>query len=92
MALLPQMSSGAKVAIVTSRMGSLQTTQVVECMDTEYPKFLNMVGMSLAQDLREQGISVASSRIRQNGYDCGNGFIDADVSAKGLLQRIGVSV
>jgi len=90
-ALLPLLSAGSKIAIVTSRMGSIADNTSGRMYGYRMSKAaVNIAGMSLAQDLRPRGISVA---LLHPGYvrtdmTGGNGFIDTDVSAKGLLARI----
>jgi len=89
--LLPRMDKGAKVALVTSRMGSIDDNTSGSHYAYRMSKAaLNMAGASLAYDLRERGIAVA---ILHPGYvrtdmTGGRGFVDADESASGLLQRI----
>jgi len=90
-ALLPRMSAGSKILIITSRMGSVADNTSGRMYGYRMSKSaVNMVGMSLAQDLRTKGISVA---LLHPGYvrtdmTGGNGLIEATESAKGLIARI----
>jgi NAD(P)-dependent dehydrogenase (short-subunit alcohol dehydrogenase family) len=90
-ALLPRLGEGAKIALITSRMGSIDDNTSGSHYAYRMSKAaLNMAGASLAYDLRERGIAVA---ILHPGYvrtdmTEGRGFIDADESAAGLLARI----
>jgi len=88
--LLPNLSEGSKIAIITSRMGSIEDGSGGQYGYRMSKTAVNMVGSSLAHDLKPQGISVA---LLHPGYVrtdmTGNqGLIDADVSATGLIQRI----
>jgi len=59
-ALLPNLSAGSKLGIVTSRMGSIEDNTSGGYYGYRMSKAaVNMVGMNLAQDLRERGIAVA---------------------------------
>jgi NAD(P)-dependent dehydrogenase (short-subunit alcohol dehydrogenase family) len=90
-ALLSHLSPGAKIALITSRMGSVGDNSSGKHYGYRMSKAaLNAAGKSLAIDLKERGISVAILhpgfvRTRMTG---GQGMIDADASAKGLLARI----
>lgn len=88
--LLPNLTTGSKVAIITSRMGSIEDGSGGQYGYRMSKAAANMVGSSLAKDLKPQGIAVA---LLHPGYvktdmTGGNGLIEADVSAKGLIQRI----
>ena len=90
-ALLPMLSEGSKVALVTSRMGSIADNTSGGQYGYRMSKCaLNMAGASLAVDLRPRGIAVGLLhpgfvRTEMTG---GNGLIDAPESAAGLLARI----
>jgi NAD(P)-dependent dehydrogenase (short-subunit alcohol dehydrogenase family) len=90
-ALLSNMGSGSKVALITSRMGSISDNTSGRGYDYRLSKTaLNMVGKTLAVDLEESGIAVA---ILHPGYVAtdmvGNtGDITPDVAAERLAQRI----
>ena len=89
--LRPQLKSGSKIALITSRMGSMTDNSSGNYYGYRMSKAaLNMVGVSMAHDLKEQGIAVA---ILHPGYvqtDMVNnaGDISAQVSAERLIQRI----
>jgi len=88
--LLPNLTQGSKVAIITSRMGSIEDNSGGQYGYRMSKSAANMVGSSLAYDLKPKGIAVA---LLHPGYVrtemTGNqGLIDADESARGLIQRI----
>ena len=90
-ALLPKMSNQSKVVIVTSRMGSITDNDSGGMYGYRMSKAaVNMMGMSLAQDLAPRGISVALLHpgYVRTGMTKGKGFIDPPESARGLLARI----
>ena len=59
-ALLPNLTSGAKIGIVTSRMGSVEDNTSGGYYGYRMSKAaVNMAGMSLARDLQTRGIAVA---------------------------------
>lgn len=90
-ALLPNLQDGSKVALITSRMGSVSDNTSGGQYGYRMSKCaLNIAGASLAVDLRPKGIAVALLhpgfvRTEMTG---GNGLIDAPESAAGLLARI----
>ncbi len=90
-ALLPALRRGARVALVTSRMGSIADNTSGGSYGYRMSKAaLNAAGKSLAHDLEPRGISVA---ILHPGYvrtdmTGGQGLIDVDEAAAGLLRRI----
>ena len=90
-ALLPNLGRGAKVAIITSRMGSIgDNTSGSHYAYRMSKAAVNMAGVSLAHDLRERGVAVAILHpgfVRTEMTD-GRGFVDTDESAAGLLARI----
>ena len=58
-ALLPRLKSGAKVALITSRMGSIADNTSGGMYGYRMSKAaLNIAGKSLAQDLRTAGVAV----------------------------------
>jgi NAD(P)-dependent dehydrogenase (short-subunit alcohol dehydrogenase family) len=89
--LLDVLADGAKVGLVTSRMGSLADNTSGGSYGYRMSKAaLNMAGVSLAKDLKERGIAVALLhpgfvRTEMTG---GQGFIDADEAARGLVERM----
>ena len=59
-ALLPNLEAGAKIGIVTSRMGSVEDNTSGGYYGYRMSKAaVNMAGMSLARDLQPRGIAVA---------------------------------
>jgi NAD(P)-dependent dehydrogenase (short-subunit alcohol dehydrogenase family) len=59
-ALLPQLQAGAKIALITSRMGSIADNGSGNYYGYRMSKAaLNAAGMSLARDLKARGIAVA---------------------------------
>jgi len=90
-ALLPRMRAGAKVALVTSRMGSMGDNGSGGQYGYRMSKAaLNAAGVSLAIDLKPHGIAVVilhPGPVR-TGMTGGHGSIDADEAVRGLLRRI----
>lgn len=90
-ALRSRLADGARVAIITSRMGSMQDNTSGGQYGYRISKAgVNMVGRSLAVDLADQGIAVA---LIHPGYvrtdmTGGHGLIDADEAAAGIAQVI----
>jgi len=90
-AFLGNLSDGSKVAQVTSRMGSIEDNTSGGRYGYRISKTaLNSASMSLARDLKPNGIAVA---LLHPGYvqtDMVNnmGDVSAATAAKGLLQRI----
>jgi len=90
-ALLPRMRAGAKVALITSRMGSIGDNSSGGYYGYRMSKAaLNAAGVSLARDLAPHHIAVAilhpgAVRTAMTG---GTGMIDVDESVRGLLGRI----
>lgn len=89
--LLEQLAPGSKVALLTSRMGSIADNDSGSHYGYRMSKAaLNAAGKSLAIDLAPRGIAVGVLhpgyvRTRMTGN---TGLIDADESARLLLQRI----
>jgi len=90
-ALSPRLATGAKVALVTSRMGSIGDNGSGGYYGYRMSKAaLNAAGVSLAHDLKPRGIAVVllhPGAVR-TGMTGGRGMIGADESVRGLLQRI----
>lgn len=90
-ALRDRLGKGAKVALVTSRMGSIGDNTSGSAYGYRMSKAaLNMAGVSLAHDLRPSGVAVV---LLHPGYvrtdmTGGAGFVDASESAAGLIDRI----
>jgi NAD(P)-dependent dehydrogenase (short-subunit alcohol dehydrogenase family) len=90
-ALRKRMGQGSKVAIVTSRMGSLADNSSGGSYGYRMSKAaVNMAGVSLAHDLRREGIAVALLHPGWVKTDMTqqSGNITAQESAGGLLARI----
>jgi NAD(P)-dependent dehydrogenase (short-subunit alcohol dehydrogenase family) len=90
-ALAPRLASGAKVALITSRMGSIGDNTSGAYYGYRMSKAaLNAAGMSMARDLAPRGIAVAilhPGAVR-TGMTGGQGNLEPDESAIGLLRRI----
>ncbi|PZO18525.1 MAG: short-chain dehydrogenase [Leptolyngbya foveolarum] len=91
-ALLPNLKKGSKVAIMTSRMGSIEDNTSGSTYGYRMSKTaVSMAGKSLSQDLKSKGIAVAIlhpglvSTGMTNFNDSG---ISPAESVKGLLSRI----
>jgi NAD(P)-dependent dehydrogenase (short-subunit alcohol dehydrogenase family) len=90
-ALRPQLGNGTKIALITSRMGSIADNGSGGSYGYRMSKAaLNAAGVSLARDLKPAGIAVA---ILHPGWvktdmtgDTGN--VDATESAKQLVDRL----
>ena len=91
-AMLSQLSQSAKIALISSRMGSIEDNSSGGSYGYRMSKVaLCMAGKSLSIDLKSQGISVAILHpglvsTRMTGFTS-NG-IQPTESAKGLIQRI----
>ena len=89
--LIPALKRGAKIALITSRMGSIADNESGGRYGYRMSKAaLNIAGASLAKDLEALGIAVA---ILHPGYvrtDMTNhsGLIEPQESVAGLLERI----
>ena len=90
-ALLPNMSEGSKVALITSRMGSISDNGSGGRYGYRASKAaLNAFGKSLAIDLKEQGIAVGllhPGYVQTRMVNFG-GHITPEEAAEGLLARI----
>ncbi len=89
-ALLPLMGRGGKVAIVTSRMGSMADNGSGGYYGYRMSKAaVNAAGVSLARDLAGQGIAVALLHPGMVATEMtgGQGIPPAD-AARGLIERI----
>jgi NAD(P)-dependent dehydrogenase (short-subunit alcohol dehydrogenase family) len=90
-ALTPLLVQGAKVALITSRMGSIGDNSSGGYYGYRMSKAaLNAAGVSMAHDLTPRGIAVAilhpgAVRTDMTG---GQGVLEPDESARGLLRRI----
>jgi NAD(P)-dependent dehydrogenase (short-subunit alcohol dehydrogenase family) len=89
--LLPLLAPGAKIALMTSRMGSIADNTSGSMYGYRMSKAaLNMAGASLAHDLKPRGIAVV---ILHPGYvrtemTGGHGNIEPADAAKQLMTRI----
>lgn len=90
-ALLPNLERGSKVALVTSRMGSIADNSSGGSYGYRMSKAaLNAAGVSLARDLAPRGIAVA---ILHPGYvktdmTDRHGNVEPDEAARMLIERI----
>jgi len=90
-ALLGNLGEGSKVAIITSRMGSIEDNTSGGRYGYRMSKVaVNMAGRSLAHDLKEAGVAVVVLhpgfvRTDMTGHQ---GLIDPPESAAGLIARI----
>ena len=89
--LLPCMKDGAKIGLLTSRMGSIADNSSGGSYGYRMSKAaLNAAGRSLALDLRPRGIAVGILHPGWVRTDMTQrqGLIDAASSAEGLIQRM----
>lgn len=90
-ALAPRLHAGAKVALITSRMGSIGDNGSGGYYGYRMSKAaLNAAGVSLAHDLKPRRVAVIilhPGSVR-TGMTRGHGMIEPDESVRGLLQRI----
>ncbi len=89
-ALLPNLAGGAKVAIVTSRMGSCADNGSGGYYGYRASKAaVNIIGISLARDLAGRGIAVGLFHPGMEATDMtGHNGIPPEDSAAGLIARI----
>lgn len=90
-ALSPLLKRGAKVALITSRMGSIADNTSGGMYGYRMSKAaLNMAGRSLAHDLRARQIAVALLHpgFVRTEMTRGSGAIDPPEAARGLIARI----
>lgn len=89
--LRPWLTKGSKVALITSRMGSIEDNSSGGAYGYRMSKAaLNMAGMSLAQDLKQDGIAVIILHPGMVKTDMvgDHGQVEPEVAARGLLARI----
>lgn len=90
-ALSGNLGEGAKVGIVTSRVGSMDDNSSGGNYGYRMSKAAaNMAGVNLSHDLRPRGIAVAllhPGYVRTN-MTGGNGMTDAATAAAGLIERM----
>jgi NAD(P)-dependent dehydrogenase (short-subunit alcohol dehydrogenase family) len=90
-ALLPRLRRGGKIALITSRMGSIGDNGSGGYYGYRMSKAaLNAAGVSLAVDLRPRGIAVAILHpgYVRTGMTGGAGNVEPDQAAAMLLSRI----
>ena len=89
-ALLANLSAGARVGIITSRMGSIDDNTSGGYYGYRMSKAaVNMAGMSLARDLKDRGIAVALLHPGMVATDMTGGQgVPTGQSASGLIQRM----
>jgi len=90
-ALLPKLERGSKIAMVTSRMGSIADNTSGSRYGYRMSKAaLNMAAKSLSVDLRARGIAVTVLHpgFVQTGMTAGQGDTDPRTAAARLLDRI----
>lgn len=91
-ALLPNLKAGSKIALMTSRMGSIADNTSGSSYGYRMSKVaLSMAGKSLAHDLKPRGIAVAILhpglvQTRMTNFTAGG--ITPEASVNGLLTRI----
>ena len=89
-ALLPNLSAGAKVGIITSRMGSIEDNTSGSYYGYRMSKAaVNMAGKSLALDVKDKGIAVFLLHPGMVATDMTGGRgVSVQKSASGLVQRM----
>ncbi len=90
-ALLDNMGTGSKIALITSRMGSIEDNTSGNGYDYRMSKAaLNMAGKTLAVDLGEQGIPVGIYHpgFVQTDMVGGRGDIPPETAAERISERI----
>ena len=91
-ALLPNLTNGSKVIMMTSRMGSIEDNTSGSSYGYRMSKVaLSMAGKSLSHDLKPKGIAVAILhpglvQTRMTGFT--NSGITPEESVKGLLNPL----
>jgi NAD(P)-dependent dehydrogenase (short-subunit alcohol dehydrogenase family) len=89
-ALLPVLGEGSKIAIITSRMGSIGDNSSGSQYGYRMSKAaVNAAGVSLARDLRGRGVAVAIIHpgMVRTEMTSGHGIEPAE-SVRGILARI----
>jgi len=90
-ALKGRLAKGAKVALITSRMGSIADNGSGGYYGYRMSKAaLNAAGMSLAKDLKPKGVAVVMLHpgAVRTGMTGGHGQVDPPDAVRGLLARI----
>ncbi|MBV9389186.1 MAG: SDR family oxidoreductase [Chroococcidiopsidaceae cyanobacterium CP_BM_ER_R8_30] len=90
--LLPLLKAGSKIALMTSRMGSIADNTSGSSYGYRMSKVaLSMAGKSLAHDLKGRGIAIAilhPGLVQTRMTNFTSGGITPEESVKGLLARI----
>ena len=89
--LRTRLQQGAKVALITSRMGSIDDNTSGGFYGYRMSKAaLNMAGKSLAEDLKRQGVAVVILHPGMVKTDMvgDHGQIEPELAAQGLLARV----
>jgi NAD(P)-dependent dehydrogenase (short-subunit alcohol dehydrogenase family) len=89
--LAPQLVAGAKVALITSRMGSMEDNTSGGYYGYRMSKAaMNAAGCSLAHDLAPRGVAVVMLHpgFVRTPMTGGRGDVDPAAAAQGLLARI----
>jgi len=90
-ALVDQLDDGARVVIITSRMGSMGDNSSGGAYAYRMSKAaVNSAGVSLAHALRDRGIAVGLLHpgYVRTGMTRGSGHVDPEASAAQLVERI----
>ncbi len=89
-ALSANLAKGSKVGIITSRMGSIEDNTSGKYYGYRMSKAaVNMAGMCLARDLKDQGVAVALLHPGMVATDMTGGQgVTPEHSAKGIIQRM----
>lgn len=91
-ALLPHLTAGSKIMLMTSRMGSIADNTSGSSYGYRMSKVaLSMAGKSLAHDLKPRGIAVAilhPGLVQTRMTNFTSGGITPEESVNGLLKRI----
>jgi NAD(P)-dependent dehydrogenase (short-subunit alcohol dehydrogenase family) len=89
-ALLPKLGAGAKIGIITSRMGSVEDNTSGGYYGYRMSKAaVNMAGMNLARDLQQSGIAVVLLHPGMVATEMTGGRgISPQQSVSGLIQRM----
>jgi NAD(P)-dependent dehydrogenase (short-subunit alcohol dehydrogenase family) len=90
-ALLPRLASGAKIGIVTSRMGSIGDNGSGSYYGYRMSKAaVNAAGVSLARDLKGRGIAVILLHpgMVKTAMTGNHGNVEPADAARGLLARL----
>ena len=90
-ALRQNLKAGSRIAIITSRMGSVEDNTSGSMYGYRMSKAaVNMAGRSLSHDLRNEGVAVGLLHpgYVRTGMTGGNGNWNADEAAAALVSRI----